>query len=121
LQAFQREVVFISSAIKSFFVIIMLRTLRVLLRPAGARFSSRVPVHAPADVATWTTEQVAQIAREQLKLDDDDVEKLRSRKVDGRALLSLNSAKMERDGLSRSAEAVLEPFVDALKHGGENI
>jgi hypothetical protein len=48
-------------------------------------------------VATWTVEQVVTWAKRDVKLDEEDAEKLRKQKVDGATLIEM--AKLEQDKL----------------------
>ncbi len=89
------------------------------LVPGNSEGITPTIVHESAEVAKWSVDEVARVAQEELKLDDDDVEKLRSHDVDGSTLLFLDKEDMPCIDLSLPAEASLLSFIRTARHGGE--
>jgi Sterile alpha motif (SAM)/Pointed domain len=71
------------------------------------------------DVQKWSKAQVAEWARAEVGLDDDDVVILEKQKISGKSLLGLSKADMKRIGLPVGAIDTLLSFINKLRDTGE--
>ena len=66
------------------------------------------------DVMSWDVSRVADYAKSDAGLDDDDAAILRANKVNGKSLLNLTEDKLRADGMPRGPATILAAAIAKL-------
>ena len=69
----------------------------------------------PPDAMGWSVAQVRRWAVEEVGIDEEDADKLKQQKIDGRALHTMTEVKLERCGIPIGPSSLL---MEAIEGGG---
>ena len=94
----------------------MLRVQSLLAHAMVRCFATSAPkLYTATDVMSWDVSRVADYAKSDAGLDDDDAKILRDNKVNGKRLLNLTEDKLRADGMPRGPATKLAAAIAKLR------